>query len=144
MKPLDPKSLQGAKEPHGVAPARGLSRKAQIIGLAVLLAIGALGWWFLSGTTKPAPPPRRVAIAVAQAQVKDMPYRVEAPGAVQPVISVQIRTRVDSMVEKVLLKLSRVARSSASTCSLNQLKLSGCIAPAAKFMTNRLASAAVG
>jgi RND family efflux transporter MFP subunit len=104
MKPLDPKSLQGAKEPHGAVPARGLSRKAQIVGLAVLLAIGALGWWFLSGTTKPAPPPRRVAIAVAQAQVKDMPFRVEAPGAVQPVISVQIRTRVDSMVEKVLFK----------------------------------------
>jgi RND family efflux transporter MFP subunit len=33
-----------------------------------------------------------------------MPYRVEAPGAVQPVISVPIRTRVDSMVEKVLFK----------------------------------------
>jgi RND family efflux transporter MFP subunit len=33
-----------------------------------------------------------------------MPYRVEAPGSVQPVVSVPIRPRVDSMVEKVLFE----------------------------------------
>ncbi|HVT56306.1 MAG TPA: efflux RND transporter periplasmic adaptor subunit [Xanthobacteraceae bacterium] len=104
MKPLDPKSLQGAKEPHGAAPARGVSRKARAAGLVILLAIGALGWWFFSGTTKPVSQPRRVAITVTQAQVKDVPYTVEAPGAVQPVVSVPIRSRVDSMVEKVLFK----------------------------------------
>ena len=48
------------------------------------------------------------------------------------------------MVEKVLLKLSSVARSSASICSLNQLWVSGSIAPAQRFIANRLTSATVG
>jgi RND family efflux transporter MFP subunit len=104
MKPLDPKSLQGAKEPRGETPVRGMSRKAKAVALVILLAIGALGWWFLSGTAKPPSQPRHVAITATQAQVKDVPYTVEAPGAVQPVVSVPIRSRVDSMVEKVLFK----------------------------------------
>ena len=45
---------------------------------------------------------RTVAVAVAKAAVKTLPYRVEAPGSVQPVVSVSIRARVDSQVDKVL------------------------------------------
>jgi RND family efflux transporter MFP subunit len=69
-----------------------------------LIAIVGLGWWIFAGSHKPAPQPRRIAITVAKASVKDLPYRVEAPGSVQPVVSVAIRPRVDSMVDKVMFK----------------------------------------
>src|SRR5690242_1966418 len=104
MKPLDPKSLQGERAldaKRAVSSLRGLDRKTRIIGAVLLLAVGALGWWLLSNGAKPAPQPRKIAVAVAKSVVKDVPYRVEAPGSVQPVVSVAIRPRVDSMVEKV-------------------------------------------
>lgn len=104
MKPLDPKSLKGerALNPRrAVSSLRGLDRKTQIIGAVLLFAVGALGWWLLSNGGKPAPQQRKIAIVVAQSVAKDVPYRVEAPGSVQPVVSVAIRPRVDSMVEKV-------------------------------------------
>ena len=107
MKPLDPKSLQGDRAldaKRAVSSLRALGRKTKIIGAVLLLAAGALGWWLLSNGAKPAPPPRKIAVAVAKALVKDVPYQVEAPGAVQPVISVPIRSRVDSMVEQVLFE----------------------------------------
>ena len=47
------------------------------------------------------PPVRAVSVLAAKAVRKDMPFRVEAIGAVQPVVSVAIRSRVDSQVEKV-------------------------------------------
>jgi RND family efflux transporter MFP subunit len=104
MKPLDPKSLKGERTldaRRAVSSLRGLDRKTQMIGLVLLAAVGALGWWLLSSGVKPAPQPRKIAVAVAQSVAKDVPYRVEAPGSVQPVVSVAIRPRVDSMVEKV-------------------------------------------
>ena len=107
MKPLDPKSLQGERAldaKRAVSSLRALGRKTKIIGAVLLLAAGALGWWLLSNGAKPAPPPRKIAVAAAKALVKDVPYQVEAPGAVQPVISVPIRSRVDSMVEQVLFE----------------------------------------
>jgi RND family efflux transporter MFP subunit len=107
MKPFDPKSLQGAKSPLNgarLAQLRGLDRKTAAVGAVLLLAIGALGWWFLSNGSQPAPQQRRIAVAVAKSQTKDVPYRVEAPGSVQPVVSVAIRPRVDSMVDKVLFE----------------------------------------
>src|SRR6185312_5880487 len=107
MKPLDPKSLQGDRAldaKRAVSSLRALGRKTKIIGAVLLLAAGALGWWLLSNGAKPAPPPRKIAVAAAKALVKDVPYQVEAPGAVQPVISVPIRSRVDSMVEQVLFE----------------------------------------
>jgi multidrug efflux system membrane fusion protein len=107
MKPFDPKSLQGAKSPLNgarLAQLRGLDRKTATIGAVLLFAIGALGWWFLSNGSQPAPQQRRIAVTVAKSETKDVPYRVEAPGSVQPVVSVAIRPRVDSMVEKVLFE----------------------------------------
>jgi multidrug efflux system membrane fusion protein len=75
------------------------------IGVGLLLLVGGLGWWLAGGMTSSQtnePPVRTVAVAVAKAAVKDLPYRVEAPGSVQPVVSVSIRARVDSQVDKVL------------------------------------------
>ena len=107
MKPLDPKSLKGARQALGsvkLSSLNKLDRKSAMVGGALLLAVGGLGWWLLAGGAKPAPQPRKIAVAVGNASIKDMPYRVEAPGSVQPVVSVPIRPRVDSMVEKVLFE----------------------------------------
>jgi RND family efflux transporter MFP subunit len=108
MKPLDPKSLKGARRSLNAmsfgSSLQQLDRRSKLLGVAALLLVFALGWWFLSGGSAPAPQPRKIAVAVAVAQKKDMPYRVEAPGSVQPVVSVPIRPRVDSMVEKVLFE----------------------------------------
>ena len=72
-------------------------------GIALLLLIGGLGWWIVGGNaSSQVAPPRTVAVAVAKAAIKDLPYRVEAPGSVQPVVSVSIRARVDSQVTEVL------------------------------------------
>src|SRR6185295_5239087 len=77
------------------------------IGIALLALVGVLGWWMAGGmaSSQTNPPRQRtVAVAVAKAVIKDLPYRVEAPGAVQPVVSVSIRARVDSQVEKVMFE----------------------------------------
>lgn len=114
MKPLDPKSLSGAKKAlsSNLASLRSfnfsslqkLGRKSKIIGVALLLAVMALGWWLFAGSRTPPPQPRKIAVAVAKASIQDLPYRVEAPGSVQPVVSVAIRPRVDSMVDKVMFE----------------------------------------
>ena len=107
MKPLDPKSLKDAGQ--ALDPARGsslnrLSRKMAVIGGLSLIVASGLGWWLFGGGEKPIPQPRKIAVAVGKAAIKDMDYRIEAPGAVQPMVSVPIRPRVDSMVEKVLFE----------------------------------------
>lgn len=87
------------KLPAKIEPAQAA------IGVGLLLLVGALGWWLAGGmaSSQTNPPPvRTVAVAVAKAAVKTLPYRVEAPGSVQPVVSVSIRARVDSQVDKVL------------------------------------------
>ncbi len=101
MKPLDPKSLKGAKQALDSVSLNKLSRKTMVIGGISLFVASGLGWWLLGGSHKPMPLPRKIAVAVGKAAIKDMDYRIEAPGSVQPMVSVPIRPRVDSMVEKV-------------------------------------------
>lgn len=53
-----------------------------------------------------APPPtapRRPAITVttAQAKLSSLPFQIDAIGSVQPIASVQLRTRVDAQIEKI-------------------------------------------
>jgi membrane fusion protein, multidrug efflux system len=74
------------------------------IGIGLLLLVGGLGWWLVGAGAAPPPPPRVIAVATGKAAIKDLPYRVEAPGSVQPVVSVAIRARVDSQVDKVLFE----------------------------------------
>jgi len=77
------------------------------VGIGLLAVVGGLAWWLVAGiaASQTSPPRERVvAVAVAKAAVKDLPYRVEAPGSVQPVVSVSIRARVDSQVDKVLFE----------------------------------------
>ncbi len=58
----------------------------------------------MSGAAIQSAPPRLIAVAIGKAAIKDLPYRVEAPGSVQPVVSVAIRARVDSQVDKVMFE----------------------------------------
>jgi multidrug efflux system membrane fusion protein len=49
----------------------------------------------------PAFPP--VSVVVAKASRKDLPWRVDAIGTVQPIATVSLRTRVDAAVDQVLV-----------------------------------------
>ncbi len=82
---------------------RKLDRRSTIIGIGLLAFVGLLGWWIAGGASTGVQPPRErvVVVATGKAVIKDLPYRVEAPGSVQPAVSVAIRARVDSQVEKV-------------------------------------------
>jgi multidrug efflux system membrane fusion protein len=76
------------------------------LGAVVVAAVAGAGWWALSGGTgasaqSNAPRERVIAVAVGKAVRKDMPYRVDAPGAVQPMVSVTVRARIDTQVESV-------------------------------------------
>jgi len=75
------------------------------IGVVLLLLVGGLGWWFAgAGAAVQIAPPRLIAVSIGKAAIKDLPYRVEAPGSVLPVVSVAIRARVDSQVDKVMFE----------------------------------------
>ena len=75
------------------------------IGVVLLLLVGGLGWWLVgAGAAVQSAPPRLIAVAIGKATIKDLPYRVEAPGSVLPVVSVAIRARVDSQVDKVMFE----------------------------------------
>jgi multidrug efflux system membrane fusion protein len=89
-----------------------LSTKSELatflVGLALFAGAGLFAWWTLNGGTgasaqqpNAARQERAVAVAVARAETKRMPFRVESLGTVQPMVSVAVRSRVDSQVEKV-------------------------------------------
>src|SRR5260221_394705 len=87
------------KLPRTLKPAQAA------IGVGLLLLVGGLGWWLVgAGAAVQPPPPRVIAVTTGKAAIKDLPYRVEAPGSVQPVVSVAIRARVDSQIDKVMFE----------------------------------------
>lgn len=81
--------------------------RARIVTLGLCVALIALGaWWTFGGTgTSTAQQKKKgpvtVSVTAADAVRKDVPYRVEALGTVEPLVSVSIRSRVDSQVLKV-------------------------------------------
>lgn len=82
-----------------------------IVGMCVLAILAGAGWAWSSGffgkatsaNAQPsgARPQAGVAVNVARAERKAMPVRFDAIGAVEPLVTVVIRTRVASRVEKV-------------------------------------------
>lgn len=81
------------------------NRRTYVI-LAACAALVAAGMWWTFGssgaqTAQKKKGPQSVAVLAGQAQRKDVPYRVESLGTVQPLVSVSIRSRVDSQVVKV-------------------------------------------
>lgn len=89
-----------------MAPKFEFTRKNYLI-LAACIALVAAGlWWTFGGSSfqsaqqkKKGPAP--ISVLAGKAQRKDVPFRVEVLGTVQPLISVSIRARVDSQVLKV-------------------------------------------
>jgi len=76
------------------------------LGAVVVAALAGAAWWAFSGGTgasaqSNAPRERVIAVAVAKAVRKDVPYRVDGPGAVQPMVSVTVRARIDTQVDSV-------------------------------------------
>lgn len=71
---------------------------------AALVAAG-LWWTFGNSATQSAQQkkkgPLTVSVIASKAQRKDVPFRVESLGTVQPLLTVSIRSRVDSQVVKV-------------------------------------------
>ncbi len=79
------------------------------LGVALLAATGGVAWWALSGGSgavaqNTSPRERVVPVLAGKAERKDVPYRLEALGTVQPLISLPVRSRVDSQIEKVHFK----------------------------------------
>ena len=103
------------------------------IGIGLLVLVGGLGWWMAGGmaSSQTNPPRERVvAVAVAKAAIKDLPYRVEAPGSVQPVVSVSIRARVDSQVDKVLFEDGAAVKAGEALFALDARAIDAQIAQA--------------
>jgi multidrug efflux system membrane fusion protein len=89
-----------------MAPKISFNRSSYVM-LAACVALVAAGlWWTFggSGTTtaqQKKKGPAAIAVLAGKAQRKDVPFRVESLGTVQPLITVSIRSRVDSQVVKV-------------------------------------------
>ena len=75
-------------------------------------ALPALGLVFMSplcltsvyaADPAPAAAPRRppITVTTAQATMSSLPFRIDAIGSVQPIASVQLRTRVDAQIESI-------------------------------------------
>ncbi len=77
-----------------------------LIGAALFAAAGGFAWWTMNGggpaaAQGPARPERAVAVFATRAELRNLPFRVDAVGTVQPMVSVAVRSRVDSQIEKV-------------------------------------------
>ncbi len=81
--------------------------RTRFVLIAACIALVAAGlWWTFGGTglqtaQKKQKGPAAVSVLVGKAMRKDVPFRVEALGTVQPLVTVSIRSRVDSQVVKV-------------------------------------------
>jgi len=76
--------------------------------LAACVALVAIGlWWTFGGSAMQSAQTQKkksqapISVLAGKAQRKDVPFRVESLGTVQPLITVSIRSRVDSQVVKV-------------------------------------------
>lgn len=90
-----------------------LSARSEIatvaVGLGVLAAVGGLAWWTISGgagaaVQNNAPRERTVPVLAGKAERTNVPYRLDTLGTVQPLVSIAVRSRVDSQIEKVHFK----------------------------------------
>lgn len=82
------------------------SRLRYVIYAACVALVAAGLWWTFGGSgTQTAQQkkkgPAAISVLAGKAQRKDVPFRVESLGTVQPLLMVSIRSRVDSQVVKV-------------------------------------------
>lgn len=76
-----------------------------IIAACVALVVAGLWWTWGRGEAQTAQLKKKgtptISVLAGKAQRKDVPFRVESLGTVQPLVTVSIRSRVDSQVLKV-------------------------------------------
>jgi multidrug efflux system membrane fusion protein len=76
-----------------------------IVAACVALVVAGMWWTWGRGETQSAQQKKKgvqtVSVLAGKAQRKDVPFRVESLGTVQPLLTVSIRSRVDSQVVKV-------------------------------------------
>jgi multidrug efflux system membrane fusion protein len=82
------------------------SRSTYVIIAACVALVAAGAWWtFGRGETQSAQQKKKgvqtISVLAGKAQRKDVPFRVESLGTVQPLLTVSIRSRVDSQVVQV-------------------------------------------
>jgi multidrug efflux system membrane fusion protein len=82
------------------------NRSSYLILAACAALIGAGLWWTFGGSgitsaQQKKKGPGAVSVLAGKAQRKDVPFRVESLGTVQPLMTVVIRSRVDSQIVKV-------------------------------------------
>ncbi|HEY7459105.1 MAG TPA: biotin/lipoyl-binding protein, partial [Xanthobacteraceae bacterium] len=104
----DPTKPPAEQRKAAASVTRWLRTEIATIALAfgAIALAGAAAWWVGSGAPasaqkKGTPAARAVSVFVGKAVRKDLPYQAEAIGTVQPVVSLAVRSRVDSQVEKV-------------------------------------------
>ncbi len=82
------------------------SRLKYVLLVACVALVAAGLWWTFGGSTMMTAQPKKkgpqaVSVLAGSALRKDVPVRVESLGTVQPLVTVSIRSRVDSQVTKV-------------------------------------------
>lgn len=79
---------------------------ARAVGVVVLLCLAGGGAWWRYGADAPATPkkaaPPPVPVALAQAERRDLPIRLDVVGRAEAYDSVTLRSRVDGQVAKVV------------------------------------------
>lgn len=86
--------------------SRGAGRLVAV--LVVLVAAGAAGWFWLDPARSRSAAPRApmaervVPVLAGKAERRDMPFRAEALGTVESMVTVPVRSRVAGAVEEVL------------------------------------------
>src|SRR6478736_5756141 len=81
-------------------------RKLLIIAAILVLAglgwYGTRDWWMPTGQAQKGPPaPRAVAVTVTSAEKKPVPVQIEAIGTVQPIATVALKSRIETMIQQV-------------------------------------------
>jgi len=94
-----------------VAPACEIMKKSLLIFVTLVAAVAATGYatrssWMESGATKaqaqgPARGGRSVAVQVASAERKSIPFEVDAIGTVSPIASVALKSRIETTITEV-------------------------------------------
>lgn len=83
-----------------------MSKGKWVVALAALAAVGAGGYytrsiWNPEKAVAQTATPRIVPVEIVTAQLRDVPYRLEALGTVTPIASVAIKARLETMITAV-------------------------------------------
>lgn len=80
----------------------------KLLVILAILVLGGLGWygtrdwWMPKGQASKGPAaPRSVSVTVTSAERKPVPVQIEAIGTVQPIATVALKSRIETMIQQV-------------------------------------------